>query len=193
MAGRRRLRVLRVSSIEEYARWYLQRHRRKHPDLIAYNSGDPVGVMLRDHSGKMRGWFSNAARWHIVSLDTESDLMNLVFLECKWTKREGLVKPKGSNYRLLGRVVENAMAGNYLARPSAHKHKEYYDKLATGSLRIEGEDRVAICSAEESEIRANPCAQYYLLDGVGRCLPYAILVAEHKREFAPIEAFCAGR
>jgi hypothetical protein len=193
MAGRRRLRVLRASSVEEYARWYLRRERRKHPDQIADDSGDPVEVMRRDHRGKMRNWFSDATRWHIVSLDIVSDLASLVFLECAWTKLEGLVIPDGKNYRLLGRVAENATAGNYLARPSANKHKDYYDKLATGVLRIEGEDRVAICSAEESEIRTNPSAQYYLLDGLGRCLPYMILIAEHRREFAPIEAFCAAR
>jgi len=141
----------------------------------------------------MRDWFGDATRWCVMSLDTASDLTNLVFLESGWTKREGLIIPDGKNYRLLGRVVENAILENYLARPSAKKHKDYYDKLANGSLRIEGEDRVAICSAEESEIRSNPDAQYYLLDGVGRCLPYLILVAEHKREFEPIEAFCVSR
>jgi hypothetical protein len=185
------MRVLRASSIEEYARWYLRRDRRKRPGAIAADSGDPVEVMRRDHRCKMRDWFSNATQWHIVLLDTASDVANLVFLESDWTKRERLVIPDGENFRLLGRVVENAIAGNYLARPAALKHKDYYEKLATDSLRIEGEDRVAICSAEESEIRSNPRAQFYLLDGVGRCLPYMILVAEHMREFAPIEAFCA--
>jgi hypothetical protein len=187
------MRVVRASSIEEYSRWYLQRNRRKHPDSIADDASDPVEVMRREHPGKMREWFSPDTWWHIVSLDTVGDLANLVFLECEWTLREGLVIPNGENYRLLGRVAENAIAGNYLARPSANRHKDYYDKLATGCLRIEGEDRVAICSAEQSEIRPNPSAQYYLLDGVGRCLPYMILLAEHAREFAPIEAFCAAR
>jgi hypothetical protein len=116
----------------------------------------------------MRDWFSSATRWHIVSLDIMSDLANLVFLECDWTKHERLVIRDGKNYRLLGRVAENAIAGNYLARPSAKRHKEYYDKLASGSLRIEGEDRVAICSAEDGEIRSNPAARYYLLDGACR-------------------------
>jgi len=187
------MRVVRASSVEEYARWYLQRNRCKHLNSTADESGNPVEVMRRDHPGKMRGWFSNATQWHIVLLDTVSDLANLVFLESKWTKLEGLVIRDRKNYRILGRVAENAIAGNYLVRPSAKRHKEYYDKLATGSLRIEGEDRIAICSAEESEIHSNPSAQYYLLDGVGRCLPYMILVAQHKQEFAPIEAFCATR
>jgi hypothetical protein len=115
------MRVVRVSSIEEYARWYLQRDLRKHPDAIADDPRDPVEVMRRDHKGKMRSWFTNATRWHIVSLDTVSDLANLVFLECDHTKREGLVIPDGANYRLVGRVTQNAIKGNYLTRPSAHK------------------------------------------------------------------------
>jgi len=133
-----RMRVVRASSIEEYARWYLQRDRRKHLDSIADDSGDPVEVMRRAHRGKMRDWFSDTTRWYVVSLDSVSDLGNLVFLECDYTKSEGLVVRDGKNYRLLGRVAENAIAGNYLARPSAARHKDYYDKLANGSLRLEG-------------------------------------------------------
>jgi len=120
-------------------------------------------------------------------------LQNLVFLECGWTKEEGLVIPDGPNYRLLARVARKAIAANYLTRASARRHKAYYDRIASGSLRIEGEDRVAICTAEESEVRSNPAAHYYLLDGVGRCLPYMMLVVENVREFAPVEAFCADR
>jgi hypothetical protein len=149
--------------------------------------------MQRDHAGKVRPWFGNSTRWYIVSLDTVADIANLVFLESDWTKSEGLVIRDGRNYRLLGRVAENAIAGVYLARTSACKCKAYYDRLANGSLRIEGENRIAICSAEESEIRSNPAARYYLLDGVGRCLPYMVLLEQQTREFGPIEAFCAER
>lgn len=187
------MRVVRSSSLEEYARWYLRRNQRKDPHSIYDGEADPVEMMRRDHPGKMRAWFSGKTRWSIVSLDTVSDLSNLVFLECDYTKGEGLVIPGERNYRLLERVAENAIAGNYLSRPSARRHRYYYDELAAGSLSIEGENRVAICSAEESEIRSNPAAQYYLLDGVGRCLPYMILLAEHKQEFSPIEAFRAER
>src|SRR5437879_4693397 len=131
------MRVVRASAVEEYARWYLQRDRHKHGE-IADDSGDPVEVMWRVHKYKMRDWFkSNSTRWHIVSLDTVSDLANLVFLECPWTKGEGLVIPDGRDYRLLGRVAKNAIAGNYLASPLAYKHKHHYDELAAGSLRLE--------------------------------------------------------
>jgi len=188
------MRVVRKSSIEEYARWYLRRDRRKHPTLsIDDDASDPVETMRRKHNGKMRDWFSASTRWDIVSLDTIDDLGHLVFLECDWTMTERLVIRDGPNYRLLGRVATNAITENYFVRPSALKHKAYYDELANCSLRLEGEDRVAICSAEGSEIRSNPAAQYYLLDGVGRCLPYMALLTEHVREFEPIEAFRAER
>jgi hypothetical protein len=188
------MRVLRASSVEEYASWYLKRDRLKHSTCpIADMPDNPVEVMRRDHMGKMRNWFGGFTRWNIVLLDAISDLANLVFLESNWTMTERLVVPDGPNYRLLGRVAENAIAENYLERSSAYKHKAYYNELANGSLRIEGENRVAICSAEGSEIRSNPAARYYLLDGVGRCLPYMMLVTEHLRVFEPIEAFCAGR
>jgi hypothetical protein len=183
------MRVERATSIEEYARWYLRRDRRKHSIPIADEPRGPVEVMRRDHAGKMRDWFGCATGWHIVSFDCVRDLANLVALESEWTKREGLTIPGGGNYRLLGRVAHNAIANKYLELPSASRHKDYYDRLLSGSLRIEGEDRVVICSADECEIRANPDAQYYLLDGLGRCLPYMILLAEHKQEFARIEAF----
>lgn len=188
------MRVLRASSIGEYAAWYLRREQRKlHVSSVATEERNSIEAMQRHHPGKMRAWFSKATRWSIVSLDNTSDLGNLVFLESDWTKRERLVIPDGPDYRLLERVAKNATAGNYLTRPSARRHKVYYNQVASGSLRIEGEDRVAICTAEETEIRSNPAARYYLLDGVGRCLPYMMLMAEQGIEYAPIEAFLAEK
>ena len=80
-----------------------------------------------------------------------------------------------------------------MTRSSAKRHKAHCDKLASGCLRLADDARVAICSAEESEIRCNPSAQYYLLDGVGRCLPYMILLAQRTQQFVPTEAFRAER
>jgi hypothetical protein len=188
------MRVLRVSSVEEYSSWYLERDRRKHPDRTSPEiSRSQVQTMQQFHPGKMRDWFNVFTRWQIVSLDAIDDLTNLVFLESEWTKKERLVVPDGPNYRLLGRVAKNAIAEGYLGNESAHRHKAYYDKLASGSLRIQAEERVAICSAEESEIRSNPDAKYYLLDGVGRCLPFMMLMMQRKQEFSPLEAFLAEK
>jgi hypothetical protein len=68
-----------------------------------------------------------------------------------------------------------------------------YDRLAAGRLELKGENRIAICSAEPDEISANPAARYYLLDGVGRCLPYMILLKEGRLKQMSIEAFLAER
>jgi hypothetical protein len=188
------MRVVRPSSVEEYSFWYLRREARKGDRRpIPAGPEKQVQVMWERHGqGKMRTWFTDTTRWHIVLLEA-NDLANLVFLECAWTKREGLVVPGRKNYRLLDRVADNAMRVRYLARSSAHKHRAYYDALVSGSLRLEGEECVAICSAEDSEIQTNPRALYYLLDGVGRCLPYMVLTKEGAVEYTPVEAFLAAR
>jgi hypothetical protein len=57
------MRVLRASSIEEYARWYLQRERRKRSASSIDDEPDkPVEVMWLDHPGKMRNWFNSSTR-----------------------------------------------------------------------------------------------------------------------------------
>lgn len=188
------VRVLRPSSLHDYAAWYLAREGRKGDCRpIPDDPEQQVHAMRQRHCGKMRPWFTAGARWNIVSLDLLSDFSNLVFLESKWTKDEGLVILGDPNYRLLERVAKNAVRANYLDRPSARCHKKYYDDLQRGSLRLEGENRIAICSAEDSERRSNPAAQYYLLDGVGRSLPYMILITEKQRKYEPIEAFLAEK
>jgi hypothetical protein len=188
------MRIVRSSSIEDYASWYLQRESRKGDAYeIPREPEQQVQAMRQRHEGKMRKWFSGTTLWHIVSLDDISDLANLVFLESKWTKEEGLVVPDGKNYRILSRVAENAKVGDYFGRPSARKHKAYYDQLLAGSLLLQGENRIAICSAEPSEIASNPNARYYLLDGVGRCLPYMGLLNQGKLEYTPVEAFRADK
>jgi hypothetical protein len=140
----------------------------------------------------MREWFSPQTRWHIVLLDL-ADMASLVFLESEFTKTEGLVVPGEPNYRLLERVAENAKVADYFSRPSAYRHKAYHDALASGVLRLRDDERIAICSAEESEIKQNPRAQYYLLDGVGRCLPYMVLSKEAALKYIPVEAFLAEK
>ncbi len=188
------MRVVRGSSVEEYASWYLQREARKgDPRPIPVDDAARVQAMWDCHAGKMRGWFNAATRWRLVELEHSDELAGLVFLESTWTRNEGLVIPDGPNYRLLGRVADNALASGYLARPSAQKHKDYYDRIAAGALHLRGDDRIAICSAEPSEVAGNPDAVYYLVDGVGRCLPYMMLLKEQKLHRTPTEALLAER
>lgn len=189
------MRIIRPSSLYEYAAWYLRRDAQK-GDLrsIPDDPEEQVHVMYDRHKGKIRDWFTATTSWHIVCLDNVSELSNVVFLECKWTKEEKLVVPNGVNYRLLGRVTENALNVGYLARLSAHhRHKQYYENLAGGSLHLDGENRIAICSLEENERRSNPAGKYYLLDGVGRSLPYMMLIHERKCEYRAVEAFLAEK
>lgn len=188
------MRVLRESSLEEYASWYLHREMRKGDRRqIPTKPMEQVAAMWQRHGGKMRAWFNTTTRWTVVELETVRDLASLVFLECQWTKNEGLVIPDGPDYRVLDRVATNAMRIAYLDRPSAEKHRRYYCQLAENSLQLVAEDRIAICSAESGEIRSNPTAHHYLLDGVGRCLPYMILLKERRLTHMPIEAFLAER
>lgn len=182
------MKVNRPSSQAEYAVWYLDRERRKsgsHPAL-----SDPaaaVAAVNRDHPGKWRSWFDNA-NWSLLSL-TLDEFSRLVFPEISWTKDEGLTVDDLENYRLLRRVAERAIEIDYLDRPSAGKHRRYHEELERG-LRLEGADRVAICSAE-AELGRNPAASHYLLDGAGRSLPYLILVQRGRLEYQPVEAHCA--
>jgi hypothetical protein len=98
-----------------------------------------------------------------------------------------------SSFSVVRRVVENAIATEYLARSSDPRHKNYYERLMMGKVELRGEDRIAICSAEPCEVRSKPAARYYLLDGVGRALPYMILLKEGKLQRTPIEAFRVQR
>jgi hypothetical protein len=82
---------------------------------------------------------------------------------------------------------------NCLDREKAKSHKKYYDQFIAGNLQLIGANRIAICSAEPDEIRQNPNALYYLLDGVGRSLPYMVLVLQKQPVPKPIEAFVAER
>ncbi len=187
------MRAIRESSLQEYAAWYLQREARKpNASPVPTDPEAQIETMRKHHAGKMRTWFDASTRWRIVEID-EIDLGVVVFLECSWTKREHLVVPDGPNYRLLRRVAANAISIGYLSRLTAHKHKAYYDQLVAGTLRFTGTDRIAICSAEPTEVEKNPAARYYLLDGGGRCLPYMTLVVQQQPVPRPIEAFLAER
>ncbi len=95
------MRGVRKSSLQEYAGWYLQREAKKAGSEFAQADADAqVETMRQHHAGKMRTWFDASTQWQIAELK-DTDLAKLVFLECSWTKGEGLVVPGGPNYRLL--------------------------------------------------------------------------------------------
>ena len=184
--------IVRDSSFDEFAGWYLAREYRKHP----LTADDPTTIddrttfMFAHHRGKTRPWFTTA-RWLLASLE-QTEFRLLVFLECDWTRREGLVIPGEPNYRILRRVAENARNTNYLANASNPQHRRYYEAIAHCHFRLECDSRIAICSAEANEIQQNPLASYYLLDGVGRGLAYQLFLLEGM-PYSPVEAFVAER
>ena len=194
-ADERKITRLRQSSLEEYASWYLAREAKK-PGAAPVAAVGPAAVtcMWQQHPGKMRGWFRNAATWSVVTLNSFAEVERLIFLESSWTKEEQLVIPDGApNYRLLDRVAQNASMHSYFDRPRADRHRVYRDDLCTGRLSLVGDSRIALCTPEESEIRTNPAGTFYILDGVGRCLPFVTLVRSGGLIFTPVEAFLVER
>lgn len=183
------MKPLGASSAGEYASWYLARDREKDgSDSIRDEKVDAVAVMKARHSGKWLDWFDDAA-WSIVSLG-EEEFGRLIYLDNAWTKREGLTIKDRPNYRLLSRVAELAREIDYLAHGDP-RHRRYYTLLQCG-LRLTGDCRVMIRSADEGEMRDNPDGQHYLMDGAGRGLPYMILLLEGKLAYEPVEAFVAA-
>jgi hypothetical protein len=92
------MRFVRESSLQEYAAWYLQREADKgaaHP--IPVRPEQQVQAMREFHRGKMRPWFDDSTRWHVVEFDIIEDVAHLIFLECGWTIRERLVIPGEPN------------------------------------------------------------------------------------------------
>jgi hypothetical protein len=182
---------IRDSSQEEYASWYLARERAKgSKDPLPADGEAAVERMRMAHAGKWRAWFEEAA-WSVASL-SRAEVERLVFLESHWTVEEGLTVPSGPDYRLLGRVAQRALDIDYLERATAARHRGYYERIGR-DLRLVGDERIAICSAEAREIAQNPSASYYLLDGAGRALAWTILLRERAVGDERIEAFVAER
>jgi hypothetical protein len=147
--------------------------------------------MRQQHEGKTRPWFSTA-RWFVARLE-RSEFDRLVFLDCTWTRREGLVLADGPNYRILSRVAQNALSSGYLEKTSDPRHRKYYAAMAECHFRLECTSRLAICSADANELQQNPLATYYLLDGVGRALAYMLFLLNSSVPYESVEAFVAER
>jgi hypothetical protein len=163
--------TLRVTSATEYASWYLDRENRKPGRDRIPPPQDPVAFMEARHSGKWRQWLSRA-EWSLISLSLE-EFRRLIFPSIDWSERQDLVVDDGPHYRLLERVARRAIEIGYLDRSDdpQHRHQRCSQELRSGSLHLNGESRIAVCSAE-SETARNPSGRWYLLDGAGRCLLY---------------------
>lgn len=171
--------IVRDATEDEFNAWYLRRNCRKHPEnSLPVSEAERSDAMRKGHAGKTRTWFSTA-RWFVAKLE-RSEFDRLVFLDCPWSRREGLVLPDGPNYRVLSRVAQNALAAGYLEKTSDPRHRQYYAAMAECHFRLESTSRLAICSATEDELQQNPLAKHYLLDGTGRGLAYMLLLVKSR-------------
>lgn len=185
--------TIRTSTLDEYISWYLEREAAKGSAYPIPNSAAARRKVMWDyHKGKMRDWFELASDWTVVRLGLD-EFENLVFLESNWTKSEGLIERDGPDYRVLKRIARNAIQIDYLEHANDPRHLEYYDLLKRETLVLRGDSRIAVCSATLNERRHNPSAEFYILDGVGRSLPYMILVQQGNLPYTPVEAFLARR
>jgi hypothetical protein len=180
----------RASSYDEFVDWYLARERRKKGTSVPTSARDRREEMRTKHPGKIRPWFSSGV-WDVVLLD-QQDLERLIFYEDQATKSSGLVNPNdGLNYRLLGKVAENARKSQYLTRVPGSGHVRYYQALRDGHFLLEHSSSIVICTPNAGERLSNPNGLYYLHDGTGRALPYLMLVKEGHIPFEPVMAFRA--
>ncbi len=189
------MKVIKKSSLEEYARWYLARENLKPGN--SYDLSEAVRIMEREHPAKLPFFYNQDACWQTVLIDKVEEFENLIFLEANpgWTYDECLVMPEQSlNYRLLKNVAQNAIAKDYLHQGlNPQKHLAYYEKFLNGQIKLLGVNRIFIHTADQNIVSKNPAGKYYIQDGSGRCLSLMILLLEKKLLFTPLEAFMAKR
>ncbi len=203
--------TVRQCSYNQYIEWYIQREVQKGfynksplrliKRLILSQKRDQINklrysrkLMQDDHAeGKLKHWFENAD-WSIVCI-TQDEFERSMILEGEWTKAHDLVDPLSdeANYRLLGTVAHTAIRTNYLEIEADKRMKEYYRKFKSGSSFM-GHEPIVLRSLEpDEETPRNPDALFYLHDGLGRSLPYQILLVQGRLSYEPVEAFLARR
>lgn len=194
------MRIIRPSSFDEYVDWYLRREatKRKNAPTVHMTIAAKRKEMEEKQGGKLRSWFG-LGKWHIVELETQDEIENLVCLDNRWTNECRLLNPKGtSNYRLLKVLVKNAKETNYfdaVAHPEwendkgYQNHLHYLDDFRNKTLKLQGENRIVLCSLDNSERINNTSGTYYLHDGIGRLAPYLYAILNEDNPFMPVEAF----
>jgi len=187
------VRYVRDSSFDEYAKWFFERAVRSEAwDAVPATPQDRLAAFRSPQvRGKFHDWFLSAG-WTIQELESPDELDSLMVVSAPFT-REYRLWNEGEQ-RLLGVEARNALRyGYFLSDPTSGKHRRYYVLHQNKELKMEGADRLVIISMEESWKREAPDATYYLHDGFGRALPYAMLLIEGKLLFSPVEVFLAER
>jgi len=184
---------LRAASFDEFVAWYLARERRKNPQrTVPETAPERRDMMYNDHRGKLRGWFEEG-RWGVVLFEKPDELESLIFHEADWVRKEGFLVGTGEDYRLLGRVVSNAIQAGFPWNSSDLRHLTYCTAIGRGHFRLEGSSRLVVCTPNPEEKQRNPSGTYYLHDGTARALAYMVLVKQEAIPFEPVEAFLAAK
>jgi len=186
------MKFLRTATYSEYVTWYLEREAWKTGG--AYDVPRSIAaqheLMIAEHSGKVRDWFIRG-EWYLVEMDGGEELGNLIFLDDSQTRSEGLINGWGQlDYRIVSRVVSNALQSDYLLRHTENAVARYYNAILEGKLRLEEQHRLVLCDPDASEQGTNPSARFYLHDGAARGLAYMLaLSAASKEPVFRLEAF----
>ena len=187
------MRYVRDSSFDEYAEWFFERAVRNKAwgSVPATPSARLAALQSPAACGKFHEWFPSAC-WTIQILESADELNSLMVVSAPFTREYRLWND--AEQRLLGIEARNALQNDYfLMCPTSGKHCRYYVLHESKKLKMEGADRLVLLSMQENWTREAPDATYYLHDGFGRALPYAMLLKEGKLPFSPVEVFLAQR
>ncbi len=184
------MRTLAAATYEDYVWWYLKREKYKGRQFPWPGTAEEALTCMREvHWGKLRPWFP-AGEWSIVRFEQAWELELLVFMHSEQTVTSGLLPQEGpKNFRLLGRVVENALADGCLAHKENARIAHYVSCFQAGSLSLVGESRLVICSSNKHEMAWNPAGRFYLHDGSARALAYLVHLRQGGTGESPVEAF----
>jgi hypothetical protein len=197
-----RMDVLRPTSYDEYACWYLKRERQKQGSIPSGTGLATLQCIRQEmrirHDAKTRSWFTSpTTSWYIVLLESVDEIGALIYLASDWTRRWELVGSTGRRH--LCDAAERAATTGYFdkANPRQTTQEEevrrwkYYRQFSESWPTLHAQDRIVLCTPNECERKGNPEATYYLHDGCGRMLAYYYMIKHEHKQFRAVEAFLA--
>ncbi|MCB1743437.1 MAG: hypothetical protein KDK91_23880 [Gammaproteobacteria bacterium] len=187
--------LLQRCDMDDYIGWYLAREVRKgrrfrRPRDVAARRQ----IMEHAHAGKLLPGMS-AWQWWRGRIQCANALAGLLIPLSEQSITQGLIDP--TRPRTLGVATDRLLAGRFFERRdppgrAPHPFRRYYRRLATGALNLRDPDGMALRSLTPGERKETSAAgRLYLLDGVGRGLPYLALIRQERLRFRPIDIFVA--
>jgi hypothetical protein len=187
------MRVIRDSSLDEYARQFWQRQQMKNDPRdrntlanIAIG-GNPVEWLSKQYDDKLP-FGDKRAIVRIALLDQDEVgalLIHEYMLSDIWMQKSGLVPDPCT--RNVNELATIAIARGYFAREGNDTQQiKYRDWTSKGSLKD------VISGTERTLVKCLGKGEYEIVDGWGRLLPFAALL-QQGHAFHPVESFVASR